>query len=72
MSKMSGTIMEINELVDAGMSAKFIAVKLNIPIQWAEQAIQDREDLELMKQYEAMQYADNSADVDATYYGEVF
>jgi hypothetical protein len=71
MGKISDIVMEINELVEAGMSAKFIAVKLNIPIQWAEQAIQDREDLELMKQYEAMQYAEHSADADAVYYGEM-
>lgn len=57
MSKMAELAMQIDELVEQGMTAKFIAVTLNVPIEWAEQAIQDRMDLELMKQYEMQQCA---------------
>lgn len=57
MSKMAELSMQIDELVEQGMSAKFIAATLNVPMEWAEQAIQDRMDLELMKQYEMQQHA---------------
>lgn len=57
MSKMAELSMQIDDLVEQGMSAKFIAVALDIPLAWAEQAINDRMDLELAKQYESMEYA---------------
>lgn len=70
MSKMAELAMQIDELVEQGMSAKFIVATLGVPLHWAEQAIQDRQDLELQKQYEFMQYAEDAANADAQYYGE--
>ena len=70
MSKMAELAMEIDELVEQGMSAKFIVATLGVPLEWAEQAIQNRQDLELEKQYEFMQYAEDAANADAQYYGE--
>mgnify|MGYP003346042131 CR=1 FL=1 len=58
MSKMSELAAEIDELVEQGMSAKFIAVALKIPMQWAEDAVNERKELELQKQQEMMSYGD--------------
>jgi hypothetical protein len=58
MSKMSEIAMQIDELVEQGMTAKFIAVTLNVPIQWAEYAIEERHELELQKQQEFLNYGD--------------
>lgn len=57
MGRIAEISMEINELVERGMSAKFISVTLNVPYEWAEQAIQERAEQELLKQYEMQQYA---------------
>lgn len=57
MSKMAELSMQIDDLVEQGMSAKFIAVSLDIPISWAEEAINQRMELELMKQHESMEHA---------------
>ena len=62
--------MEIDDLIEQGMSAKFIAIKLNIPIQMVQDAFEQRENLELEKQYEFLSYADEVANDDAQYYGE--
>lgn len=59
MSKMAELAAQIDELVELGMSAKFIAVSLNVPIQWAEYAIENRNNLELQKQNESV-YDDNA------------
>lgn len=69
MSKMSELSLEIEELLADGMSPKFIAVKLNIPIQMVYHTIDQLENLELEKQYEMMSYADEMANDDAQYYG---
>ena len=61
--------MEINDLIEQGMSAKFIAIKLNIPIQMVQDEFDNRENLELEKQYEYLSYADECANDDAQYYG---
>jgi len=70
MSKMAELAMEIDDLIEQGMSAKFIAIKLNIPIQMVQDAFEQRENLELEKQYECLSYADEVANDDAQYYGE--
>ncbi len=58
MSKMAELSMQIDELVEKGMTAKFIAASLNVPIEWAFQAIEERQQLELQKQQEFMSYGD--------------
>ncbi len=58
MSKMAELSMQIDELVEKGMTAKFIAASLNVPIEWAFQAIEERQQLELQKQQELMSYGD--------------
>jgi hypothetical protein len=54
MSKMAELSSMIDDLVEQGMTAKFIATTLNVPIEWAIQAIEERECLEIEKQYNAM------------------
>jgi hypothetical protein len=58
MSKMAEIAMQIEELVDQGMTAKFIAATLNVPIDWALYAIEERRELELQKQQEFLNYGD--------------
>ena len=70
MSKMAELAMEIDDLIEQGMSVKFIAIKLNIPIQMVQDAFEQRENLEIEKQYEFLSYADEVANDDAQYYGE--
>ena len=61
--------MDIEELLAEGMSPKFIAVTLNVPIEMVYDTIEQTECLELEKQYEMMSYADEMANDDAQYYG---
>jgi len=70
MSKMAELAMEIDDLIEQGMSAKFIAIKLGIPFQMVQDAFDQRECLEIEKQYEYLSYADECANDDAQYYGE--
>jgi hypothetical protein len=70
MSKMAELAMEIDDLIEQGMSAKFIAIKLEIPFQMVQDAFEQRENLEIEKQYEFLSYADEVANDDAQYYGE--
>jgi hypothetical protein len=70
MSKMAELAMEIDDLIEQGMSAKFIAIKLGIPFQMVQDAFEQRENLEIEKQYEFLSYADEMANDDAQYYGE--
>lgn len=58
MSKMAELAMQIDELVEQGMSAKFIAATLNVPLHWALDAIEMREELEFEKQQQFMSYGD--------------
>ena len=67
---MAELAMEIDDLIEQGMSAKFIAIKLNIPIQMVQDAFEQRENLEIEKQYEFLSYANEVANDDAQYYGE--
>lgn len=57
MSKMSELSLEIEELLNNGMSPKFIAVTLNVPIQMVYYTIDQLENLELEKQYEMLSYS---------------
>ena len=54
MSKMSELSAQIDEMVEQGMSAKFISAVLEVPYEWALQAIEERECLEIEKQYNVM------------------
>ena len=71
MSKMAELALEIEELLAEGMSPKFIVATLNVPIEMVYDTIEQLECLELEKQYEMMSYADEMANDDAQYYGEV-
>lgn len=66
MSKMAELSLEIEDLLKQGMTPKFIAVTLHIPIDMVYDTL---ECLELEKQYEMMSYADEMANDDAQYYG---
>ena len=61
---------QIDEMIEQGMSAKFISVTLGVPFDWVLAALKDREELEIEKQYEFLSYADEVANDDAQYYGE--
>ena len=71
MSKMAELALEIEELLAEGMSPKFIVATLNVPIEMVYDTIEQLENLELEKQYEMLSYADEMANDDAQYYGEV-
>ena len=70
MSKMAELAMQIDDLIEQGMSAKFISVSLGIPFQMVQDTFEQRENLEIEKQYEFLSYADEVANDDAQYYGE--
>lgn len=71
MSKMASLMLDIQELAERGMSAKFIAVSLNVPLAWAQEGIDEYERHQhLERQYQMMMDAERSADEDASYYGE--
>jgi hypothetical protein len=70
MSKMAEIAMQIDDLIEQGMSAKFISVTLGVPFEWVQTALEQREELEIEKQYEFLSYADELANDDAQYYGE--
>jgi hypothetical protein len=55
---MSRLKIDIQELIEKGMSAKFISSKLNIPVEWAIYEIEEREQLELQKQQEFLNYGE--------------
>jgi len=71
MSGIKKLLEDMREMAEEGFSALSIAVKFNVPLNWAEQIVNEvEEDRELERQYEMMSYADESADRDAQYYGE--
>jgi hypothetical protein len=70
MSKMGEFHAEVMDAVENGMSAKFLVATFGISFDLADQLIEQRESLEIEKQYEHMSYADESYDADAQYYGE--
>jgi hypothetical protein len=69
MSKMAELSMEIEDLIREGMSPKFIAVTLEVPIEMVYDTIEQIECMEIERQYEFLSYADESANDDARYYG---
>ena len=69
MSKMAELSLEIEDLLAEGMSPKFIVATLNCPIEMVYDVIEQRECLEVEKQYEMLSYADEMANDDAQYYG---
>ena len=71
MSKMAELALGIEELLEQGLPPKFIAETLNAPIEMVYDVIEQIKYFELEKQYEMMSYADEMADDDAQYYGEV-
>jgi hypothetical protein len=70
MSKMSDLHVDVMDAVEKGMSAKFLVATFGISFDLAEQLIEQRECLEIEKQYEFLSYADECANDDAQYYGE--
>jgi len=71
MSRMSELFIEIQELAERGVSAEFIAVSLNVPLQWAQDTIDEfNQHQHLEQQYQMMMDAERSADENASYYGE--
>jgi len=69
MSKMAELSMEIENLLAEGMSPKFIAATLEVPIEMVYDTIEQIECMEVERQYEFLSYADESANDDAQYYG---
>jgi hypothetical protein len=68
---MADLMLDIQELAERGMPAEFIAVSLNVPLQWAQDAIDEfHQHQHLEQQYQMMMDAERSADEDASYYGE--
>jgi orotate phosphoribosyltransferase-like protein len=70
MSKVAELMLDIEELVQLGMTEKYIAVTLNVPIQMVYDVIENLENEHIEKQHEMLSYADQMADQDAIYYGE--
>jgi hypothetical protein len=60
MSKMSELKTQIDDMVEQGMTAKFISAVLGVPFEWAQDAIEERECLEVEKQYTMMGNEDGS------------
>lgn len=56
MSKMAELVMDIEDMVEQGYSALSIAAKLNIPLNWAQEVVEDRYQLEQQKQNETIGY----------------
>ena len=54
MSKMGELHAEITELIEQGMSEKFIAVMLNVPIDLVRQVFDDRMALEELNYYDPL------------------
>jgi hypothetical protein len=62
---------QIWDAIEQGMSIKFIVAKFGISFDMAEQMFEQRHNEELSKQYEFLSYADECANDDAQYYGEM-
>ena len=70
MSKMSELHVDVMDAVEQGMSIKYLVATFGISFDLAEQLVEQRECLEIEKQYEFLSYADEVANDDAQYYGE--
>ena len=69
MSKVAELMIDIEELLELGMTEKYIAVTLGVPIQIVYGVVENLENEQIQKQYETLSYADEMADGDAEYYG---
>lgn len=69
MSKMAELALDIEELLNEGISPKMVATILGAPIDMVYDVIEQLEDQQLEKQYEFMSYADEMANDDSQYYG---
>lgn len=69
MSKMAELALDIEELLNEGISPKMVATILEAPIEMVYDTIEQLEYLQLEKHYEFMSYADEVANDDAVYYG---
>ena len=58
MSAMKNLVMDMMEMAEQGFSAFSIAAKLNVPLNWAEEIVDERYELEQEKQQEMMGYED--------------
>ena len=54
MSKMGELHAEITELIEQGMSEKFIAVMLNVPLEMVRQVYDERMALEQLNYYDTL------------------
>lgn len=54
MSKMAELHADITELIEQGMSEKFIAVALNVPISMVHEVFNERMALEEMNNYDSL------------------
>lgn len=54
MSKMGELHAEITELIEQGMSEKFIAVMLNVPLDLVQQVYDERMSLEQLNYYDSV------------------
>lgn len=55
---MKDLVMDMMEMAEQGFSAFSIAAKLNVPLNWAEEIVDERYELEQEKQQEMMGYED--------------
>ena len=67
---MSELHVDVMDAVEQGMSIKYLVATFGISFDLAEQLVEQRENLEIEKQYEFLSYADEMANDDAQYYGE--
>ena len=58
MSAMKNLVMDMMEMAEQGFSAFSIAAKLNVPLNWAEEIVDELYELEQQKQQEMMGYED--------------
>jgi hypothetical protein len=63
--------MTLEQMIEQGFTADQICAKLGHSYDFVMQMIEQRHELELEKQYEFMQYAEDAANADAQFYGEI-
>lgn len=63
MSKMADLMLDIEELAERGMSATFIAAVLNVPLQWAQDAVDEFEQHQHLEQQYQMMINDEQTNI---------
>lgn len=64
MSRMSDVMIEIQELAQRGMTAKFISIALGVPLSWAEEGVREVEQHEFLEQqYQMMMDGEYDEDI---------